>query len=294
MEAQATGSSMLTDGMPPPPQADGTPAPSLSPAEAALQQVQDGPPEWAPAKYWDPNTKSVKYEELGKGYQSLEKLLGREKVPVPTGDDDQEGWERLYRAAGKPEKPDDYEFERPDRMPEDLAYDEDTEKNFRAWAHANGLNKKQAKALYDGYVKTQIERHGAWHDQQKQVRATAEMALRREYGGAYEGKLQLAKTALREFADPDYLKYLDESGRGNDPREIRAWIRIGEKMGGDTRLKGRAENHATVADAKKAVSEFRSKNEKVLYDKGHPDHKRMTAEMNKLYEAAYPEQAGML
>jgi hypothetical protein len=285
---------MLTEGMPPPPQKDGTPDPSLAPAEAALQQVQDGPPEWAPAKYWDPQTKTVKYEELGKGYQNLEKLLGREKVPVPAGDDDQEGWERLYRAAGKPEKPDDYEFERPDKLPEDLPYDEDGEKNFRAWAHANGLNKKQAKALYDGYVKTQIERHSAWHDMQKQVRSTAEMALRREYGGAYDGKLQLAKSALREFADPDYLKYLDESGRGNDPREIRAWIRIGEKMSGDTKLKGRTENQVVPADAQKAVTEFRSKHEKALYDSSHPDNKRLTDELNRLYSLAYPDVAGAL
>ena len=50
---------------------------------------------------------------------------------------------------------DKYEFKRPE-LPSDLPYDEETEKSFRTWAHINGLSKKQASNLYDGFVKTQL------------------------------------------------------------------------------------------------------------------------------------------
>ena len=124
---ETAGSSMLTEQPPLMPGGEaapgGTPAP-LDGAEAAVKEAIDAPPEWAPKKYWDPATKSVKTQELGTAYQNLERLLGREKIPVPTSDDDEEGWERV-NAAFRPESPDKYEFKRPEKLPEGMPYDED-------------------------------------------------------------------------------------------------------------------------------------------------------------------------
>ncbi len=288
--SEGTGGSFLTSGTPAGGQS--TPPPDMSTAQGAVDAVIDGPPEWVPPKYWDPEKKAPKVEELGKGYINLEKLLGREKIPMPMGDDDNEGWERVYKAIGRPEKPDDYEFDRP-TLPEDLPYDEDMEKNFRTLAHINGWNKKQAKNAYDMYVKTQVERHAAWHNERKQANAKVEQDLRREYGNQYENKITLARAALSEFADPQYIQWLDSSGFGNDQNMIRAWIKVGEKMGGEKRLKGTPVAQANPQDAQRAISEFRSKNQKALFDKTHPDHNRLTAEFTKLFQAAYPDPQGM-
>lgn len=277
------GSSILTSDLPPPP-----PPPAPGTAEAAVKDVVDGPPEWVPAKFWDPDKKAPKIEDLGRSYKSLEQLLGREKVPVPTSDDDEEGWSRWYAATGRPEKPDDYELQRPDALPPGLDYDEDMEKDFRQWAHINGLNKKQTKAFYDGFVKRQVERHAAFHTHQQQARAQIEGNMRREYGAQYEGKVATAKAALSRYADAEYLKYLDETGLGNDPRTIRAWIKIGEEMGGATKLKSGAAPEMAPGDVDKAISEFRAKNEKALFSKEHPDHDRLVREYNKLFEMKYP------
>lgn len=286
-EAQASpaaGGSILTSGLPPPPA-----PPELGSAAEAVQQVQDGPPEYIPSKYWDPTTKSPKLEDLGRGYQNLEKLLGREKVPVPTADDDAEGWERWYAASGRPEAPDKYEFKRPEKLPDGLDYDEDTEKEFRQWAHINGLNKKQAGALYEGFVKRQVDRQQAYQVHQQQARATVEADMRREFGAQYEGALANAKAAMAKFADPDYLRYLDESGRGNDPREIRAWIRVGREMAGSTKLKGAPAVETNPADIDKAIADFRSKHSDALYKREHPDHDVRVKEYNKLFQMRFPE-----
>jgi len=288
---EATGSSLLTETGSPP-AAGGNPAPQLNAAQQALADAQEFNeiPDYVPPKFWDKTTGKPKVEDLGRSYLNLEKLLGREKVPVPVDDNDEEGWNRWYAATGRPEAPDKYEFERPD-LPQDLQYDEDTEKSFREWAHINGLNKKQAKNLYDAYVKTQVERHAAWHNGQKQSRAKIEGDLRREYGNQYDGKVNLAKTAIREFADPDYLAWLDESGMGNDPRMIRAWIRVGEKMTGETKLKGTPAPQAAPQDLDRAIADFRDKFKDALFNKDHPNHDIRAEEYNKLFKARFPSQS---
>lgn len=280
------GSSLLTGGSP---VQDGNPqAPAPNSAEAAVQSVQDGPPEYLPAKFWDANTKSPKIEDLGKSYQNLEKLLGREKVPVPSSDDDEEGWQRWYAASGRPEDPDKYEFKRPE-LPKDLPYDEDTEKAFKTWAHVNGLNKRQAANLYDGYVKTQLERHAHYQTGQKQARAKVEMDLRREYGGQYEGTMTGARNAMNQYADPDFRAWLDESGMGNDPRLIRVFARIGKEVGGDSKLKGAAPQQANTQDLDAAIRDYRTKHEVALFKRDHPDHDARTAEYNRLFQMRFPQ-----
>lgn len=292
MSEGAVGSSMLTEAAPAAAVANGgNPAPAQAPVDGATQAIQDaidGPPEWAPQKFWDPQAKTVRTQELGKAYQNLEKLLGSEKVPKPASDDDEEGWARWYAASGRPEKPDDYEFNRPE-LPKELPYDETLEKDFRTWAHINGLNKKQTANLYDGFVKRQIEATAAYQTQQQQTRAQAEMALRREYGQQYDSALAQAKTAVQQYADPDFRQWLDETGMGNDPRMIRAWAKIGRDLGGETRLQGKPAPQANVQDLDRAIAGFREQHQKALFSKDHPDHALRVKEYNALFEKRYAE-----
>lgn len=283
----AQGASILTSDIPPAPAA--APPPAQGTAAAAVQDVVDGPPEWAPAKYWDPATKSLKTEDLAKGYKNLEQLLGREKVPVPVSEDDEEGWQRWYAASGRPEAPDKYEFKRPEKLPDGIDYDEDTEKEFRQWAHINGLNKKQASALYDGFVKRQIDRQAAYQTHQGQARAQVETDMRREHGQQYEGFVGQAKTAISTYTDPDFRQWLDQTGLGNDPRMIRVFGRIGKELGGATKLKGAAAPEAAPADLDRAIADFRSKNSEALYKKDHPDHEIRVQEYNKLFQMRFPD-----
>jgi hypothetical protein len=164
----------------------------------------------------------------------LRKLLGTEKVPVPQSDDDEEGWDRFYKAAGRPDDPGEYGFEPPEQMPESLPYDTDLEQSYRNVAHKNGLSDRQAKAIYDAYVKTQIERTAEWEKLRQENRAEMQAKLQREYGQRYEGAVNRARTAMNTFADPDFVQFLQESNLDDDPRMIRFMERVGGRSDGRT------------------------------------------------------------
>lgn len=260
-------------------------------AQEALAAAQDAPPEWAPQKFWDPKTKSIRAEDLGRSYINLEKLVGRDKVPIPTSDDDEEGWHRWYAASGRPEAPDKYDLKRPDKLPDGLDYDEDLEKDFRTWAHSNGLNKRQANNFYEGWVKKQVERHAAWHDQVRQTRSRGLQELSRAHGQQVDAIIADAKVGFRHAGDEALEAKLKQYGLDNDPDIVRAFAKVGREMGGERRLQGKPAPAANPADLDRAMSDFRDKHKDVLYDKHHPDHKLRVSEMQRLYEARYPENA---
>jgi len=286
-----TGGSILTQGVPDAPPSKPTgeapkgPENGIAVVTKAIQR-----PEWAPEKFWDADKNDVRKEDLGKAYTNLEKLLGGEKVPKPLNDEDSEGWDRWYAASGRPEAADKYDFKRPDKLPDGLGYDEELEKSFRSAAYASGLNKRQATALYDQFVKQQLDRHGAMQVHNQQARAKVEADMRRELGNQYEGALGKARSVMGSYADPEFRQWLDESGLGNDPRMIRVFSRIGQDMAGEQRLIGKPAPSISVQDAQRAIAEHRTKYAEALNDRNHPDHKMRLDERSSLFAIAYPEQ----
>ena len=287
-----SGSSILTSGIPPPSApaaANGGNPVEQTATQQAIQAAQR--PEWIPEKYWKADKNEADYEGLAKGYTNLEQLLGREKIPKPLSDEDQEGWDRWYAASGRPDKPEAYEFKRPDKLPDGLGYDEELEADFRATAYGLGFNNKQASTLHEKFVANQVKRYDAYAKSKQQQRAEAEAALQREWGNKYEKNVNSALTAMAHFATPEYRKHLEETGQGNDPAVIRQWALVGQQMMGDTRALGKPQPQVNTADLERTIREFESKNRSALFDKSHPDHAALVKERNRLYEAKFGDEA---
>jgi hypothetical protein len=289
--SEGTGSSLLTEGgTPTPPPA--APAAAPTTPNAAAPAVSD--------LFIDMDDQLKSVESVGKfgkdgklnvrslanSYANLERMLGGEKVPVPK-DGDQEGWDRFYAAAGRPEAPDKYEFKVPENLPEGF-YDKDAESSFRTWAHQNGLNNRQAQALLDNYVTTTAAKYAEITKMQSAAKDEGIAALKREWGQSYDGNLQTAKAALKQFGDEHYLAWLDSSGAGNDPNMIRVWQKVGKALMGDTQLKGEPQQQSrTPADINKAIEEHRAKHSAALYDKMHPEHKIRVDELTELHNQKF-------
>ena len=171
------------DGGAPPP-AGNPPAP---PAPSAWHDsIQD-----ADLKGWAQNKGWKSPEDLAKSAFNLEKLLGSEKVPMPKDANDVEGWDRFFKAAGRPDAPDAYGLDKIEGA------DPEFSKGAAAAFHAAGLNPTQAAKLVEFYgaqAKASLEAQETAFAQQAQLDVGD---LRREWGPAFEAKLEAAKRATK-------------------------------------------------------------------------------------------------
>jgi hypothetical protein len=150
--------------------------------------------------------------EMAQGYRNLEKLVGGEKVPLPKGDTDNEGWDRVYKALGRPAKPEDYQL--PD-LESAAAY------------HKLGLTARQATGLSAWQDTLQAAQEQKAKNEAVSQRAQQLAAVRKEWGGEFDENVRLGKRAVREFGlegsvekleaalgSADLLKLTAKLGRG--------------------------------------------------------------------------------
>lgn len=128
--------------------------------------------------------------EMVQGYRNLEKLIGGEKVPLPKGETDVEGWERVYKALGRPATPEEYRLADGERARE---------------YHRLGLNTRQAAALEAWQTGQQTARDAAAAEEQSRQMA----AVRKEWGADFEENVRLGKRAVRELGLEGHIAGLE-------------------------------------------------------------------------------------
>lgn len=210
------------------------------------------------------------------------------RLPKP---DDAEGNAALWNRLGRPETPDKYEV----KVPEGSDLDKAGVDSFLAHLHKAGpLTPAMAQAAadwYGGYAKQTVEEAGR---QFKALQDTAQADLRREWGGAYEGNLDAAAEAVEKFGGADYVKYLKDSGLGDDPASIKAWAAVakasGEPGSPDPGGKGagarRVGGALTPAEAEAELVKFNtpgSDEYKALQDGNDPNHDHFVKKRNDLF-----------
>jgi hypothetical protein len=212
---------------------------SAAGSESPFAGLQDaGAREWVGKKGY----KSV--EDLAKAALSLEGRLGT-SVTVPGADASAEDWNKFYAKAGRPEKPDAYEFKRPEGLPADLPYDEALAGSFKTWAHQAGLNGKQAQALHDQFALAQAEQAKAHVTALTKAVETTADALVKEWGPTdsegFKTKHELANRAIKKLGLVDSFKksgIILQDNALTDPALAMAFSEIGAKMFAEDRIDG--------------------------------------------------------
>lgn len=287
--SDASGSALLA-GNPASPSAagneGGAPAASPAPAPAAagapaagawFDSIEDGDLKgYVQNKGWkDP-------VELANGYRNLEKLLGGEKIPMPKGAEDKEGWARVYDALGRPKSADEYGLPVPDGGSPDFA------KAAAAKFHELGLSKGQAEALAGWYNEQAQSQMGAVQQAQAAKVEQDLQALKGEWGGAYEENIELGRRAAREFGlDAAKLTALENAfGTGE---MLKFMSKIGRGLTEHTFEGGRSATGfgMTPEAARQRIAALRDDRDFTSkYLGGNADAR---AEMERLMRAAYPE-----
>lgn len=233
-------------------------------------------------------------EGLAKSYTNLEKMLGADKVVVPK-DGDEEGAQRFFKAAGWPDKPEEYGFKAPEKVPDGMVYNPELDTKIAGLFHGAKLTKAQAAAVREGLMEVVASGASESMEASKAAQAAneaalmqAEQSLKQEWGPAYDTRAKVAGAAINKFAPPEAIAVMEANGLANNPAIVRMFYDIGTKLSGEKELIGSDEQSMTLSDLDSSIADFREKHGAALLDRSHADHKVRVAEYTKLFERRYP------
>lgn len=221
--------------------------------------------------------------ELAVGYKNLEKLLGGEKLPMPKGADDAEGWGRVYDALGRPKSAEEY------KLPLPTGDDGGFAKVASGWMHEAGLNQKQAEIIASKWNEYMQTANGN-ETQQSAAKVEADLtSLKGEWGQTWDENINLGQRAAKTFGlDADKLSAMENAlGTGE---MLKLMSRIGRGLtehnfeGGNTPTGF----GMTPAAAQERITALR--NDPAWASKYMSGGADQQAEMRKLMAIAYPDQ----
>jgi hypothetical protein len=271
------------------------PAPAAAPADSAAPPPAAGDaPAAAPAGSWvdaiaDADLKGYAQNkgwkdpvEVLNGYRNLEKLVGQDKIPMPKGDADKDGWARVWDALGRPKSADDYRLAVPEGA--DPAFAKQAAGKF----HELGLSASQASALADWWNQTQGSQQQQLATQRAQDAERGLTELRQAWGNDWDQNVELGRRAAREFGfNPDLLGKIE--GAIGTKALLEQMAKIGRGLTEDRFTAGRGANSfgMTPEAARTRIADLRKDPTwSSKYLSGNVDAK---AELARLMALAYPD-----
>ena len=241
---------------------------------AGLEDYQDV----IDAKGWQSNA------DVLKSYVNLERQVGADKVVLPGEGTDLTEWEG-WKSLGTPENADDYKLAAPEGFD---GYSAELSDWFRNAAHEMKLPATIAEGLHDRFVENAMEAvkdQTMFAEQQQEKWATE---LKKEFGAAFDERAAAARSAIREFGSPELRELMDSSGLGSHPEVVKAFVKIGMALGTGPQFKDAESSgqFGTTPDmARDKIAKIRAN--PATYDKQHPEHNVLNAQLTQLYEIAY-------
>tara|TARA_R100001082_G_C4365710_1_gene161806 strand:+ start:777 stop:1592 length:816 start_codon:yes stop_codon:yes gene_type:complete len=227
---------------------------------------------------------------LAKGYVHAQRMIGSDKVAVPGSQATQEELDTFYNKLGRPETPQGYEAPT-ENMP-DLPVNEEMRGKFYEEAHRIGLNKQQAAALLRWEAQSAQDMIESREQDSQIALEKAQDAMRKEFGRAYEEKVNMAQNAALEFGGEELVNLLDSTGLGNEPAVIKAFANIGKAIANDEIIGGGGRQGFMMSpgEAKAQIGNLkRDPNFMQAYqDTTNAGHTEAVKEMGRLFELAHP------
>ena len=229
--------------------------------------------------------------QLAKSYVHAQRMVGADKISVPTKHATDEDWNQVFSKLGVPDSPDKYE----------VKYDlqegasDAPVKNFIAEAHKLNLLPHQVQGVLNYY--SQLEQ-GAVDSQQKDMELNKienESTLRKEWGLAYDKKMNAANDVFKNFFATDLadVKLQDGTPLGNHPGFVRSLSEMASKFSEDSMGAGQEESGGiTPAEADREIQKILGDPNHPYFQKNHPGHKAAVDEMFKLNNMKFGVSTG--
>lgn len=164
-----------------------------------------------------------------KSHLELEQMLGKEKVVIPKDEKDAEGWSRLAKALGVPDKAEAYglaDVELPDTM-KGVVFDK---AKFAEIAHAHKLTPGQAKSLWGAYTEMIKGAYTkAVQDKQTEMQGTINR-LRSDWGDAYDTNVELGQMVINKFSSDKETQDFITAAVLSHPNGVKFMAKIGNQF----------------------------------------------------------------
>ena len=232
----------------------------------------------------DPNIeKFTEADALAKSYINAVRMIGQDKIVIPTKNSTQEVWDEAYAKLGRPESPDKYNL----KIESDVVtMDENAIKSFAEQSHKLGLNNKQAEGILDFYKNNMEGTAQQSKIDTETAQAQSEQELRQEWGRDFDAKVQQAGALAKANIDSEVLDMTLSNGirLGDHPQIIKGFAKIASLMSEDKMVTTESESVNTVADIESEISAITNDTNSPYWNKSHPDHDKMVQQVYTLRE----------
>ena len=227
--------------------------------------------------------------QLGKSYVNRDWMIGADKMAIPGKYATEEDWREVDQKLGMPETPDAYELV--NNIPDGVEASDDMLGWFRQTAHDVGLRPGQAQKLLDAYNDMSGSQVQTDTGNVDQLRADAELELKREYGAAYEDRMGNGQAVLHQFGNADLANVQLADGRvlGDHPEMVKLMVNVGqfmsEKISEDSLEGVKTSMQMTPVDIKEQITTTMGEYGKsAFWLQRHPGHDAAVKEVNRLNE----------
>ena len=238
----------------------------------------------------DPNIeKFTEIDALAKSYINATKMIGQDKIVIPTKNSTQEAWDEAYAKLGRPETADKYNF---DVKSDVVPMDESAIKSFAEQSHKLGLNNKQAEGILDFYKNNMEGSVQQSRIDTETAQAQSEQQLRSEWGRDFDTKVQQAGAIAKANISPEVLDMQLQDGTrvGDHPEIIKGFAKIASMMSEDKMVATESENVNSVTDIESEISSITNDTDGPYWNKQHPDHDKMVQQVYTLREMLYADK----
>ena len=233
--------------------------------------------------------KFTEIDALAKSYINATKMIGQDKIVIPTKNSGQEAWDEAYAKLGRPESPEKYTF---DVKSDVVNMDEGAIKSFAEQSHKLGLNNKQAEGILDFYKNNMEGTAQQAKIDTETAQSQAEQELRQEWGRDFDGKVKQAGALAKANINPEVLDMTLSNGTrlGDHPEIIKGFAKIANMMSEDKIVSTESENVNTVADIETEISAITNDTDGPYWNKQHPDHDKVVQQVYTLREMLNADQ----
>ena len=214
---------------------------------------------------------------LAKMFVDTKRMVGKNKIAIPTETSPEAEWDEYYKAGGRPDTVADYGLKAPDEVPAEISEMIFPKERLSAWQDRffkGGISKKAADEFINAYAQDMLV--DLQNKQQDDKMAMDELVsgLAADWGAAYEQKKHLGNMAVEEgtSGDVDFKNRLTDKF-GNDPDFVRFAANLGGKF-----AEGKSPDFANVPTPGDLQTQIEAIEANPLYLKGTQAQRMRLAE----------------